>query len=116
MIFGFTEVLLMVQVALAAIAIFLLVDGVQWVRDHIRTVGLSAVLTVGTIGVALMLPSGFAERSEAVWALIGLMAASSAGAGLMIGRDLLNRYSRHIEEVRGLSSPPEVSGWSSMAG
>jgi hypothetical protein len=90
----FAELLVLVQVVIALIALFLLADGVEWVREHIRAIGLSTVLVGGSAASASVVPATLAEGAVTVWTFIGLMMAACAAAGLLITRDLWDWHFR----------------------
>jgi len=90
----FPQTLVLVQVALVLTALFLLADGVEWVRGHIRAIGLCTILVGGSAGIALAIPSRLAEGAVTAWTFIGLMIVASVAAGLLIMRDLWEWHSR----------------------
>jgi hypothetical protein len=65
-------ILLIFQTALAAIALFVLVDGPEWVRSRIRLIALWTVLIGGIVALSLAVPWALTERGVTAWALVGL--------------------------------------------
>jgi hypothetical protein len=95
---------LVAQTALAGIALFVLVDGPEWVRSHIRAIALWTVLIGGIVGLALTIPWALTE-----WAVtfVGLMGAACLCAVFIIARDFWKRHSHRIMRPRFLSDPAE---------
>jgi hypothetical protein len=54
-------ILLVAQTALAGIALFVLVDGPEWVRSHIRLIALWTALIGGIVDLALTIPGALTE-------------------------------------------------------
>jgi hypothetical protein len=87
-------ILLVLQTALAAIALFVLVDGPEWVRDHIRLIALWTVLIGGIVGLALTIPWALTEWAVTAWSFVGLTGAACMCPVFVVGRDFWKRAIR----------------------
>jgi GYF domain 2 len=99
-------ILLILQTALAGIALFVLVDGPEWVRSHIRAIALWAVLIGGIVGLTLAIPWALTEWAGTAWSFVGLTGAVCLCPVLVMGRDFWKRYSHRIRQ-RYLSDAAE---------
>jgi hypothetical protein len=99
-------ILLVLQTAVAGIALFVLLDGVEWVCEHIRVIALSTVLIGGIVGIALTIPSTLAGGTFIAWGFIGLMAAACLSAVFIIARDFW-KHPRRTIRPRYLSDQAE---------
>jgi GYF domain 2 len=99
-------ILLVLQTALAAIALFVLVDGPDWVRSHVRRIALWVVLIGGIVGLAFTTPWALTEVAVTTWGLVGLTGAASLCAGSIIGHDFWEWHS-HCIRPRYLSDAAE---------
>jgi len=87
-------ILLVSQIALAGIALFVLVDGLEWVRAHIRVIAPWTLLVGGIAGLTLTIPWALAEGGVTAWGLVGLTGAACLCVGFIVARDLWKRHSR----------------------
>ena len=101
-------ILLITQTALAAIALFVLVDGLEWVREHIRIIALWTVLIGGIVGLALTIPWALTEWAVTAWGFVGLTGAACLCAVFIIARDFWKRHGRRMMRPRFLTDPPEI--------
>jgi GYF domain 2 len=100
-------ILLILQTALAAIALFMLVDGPEWVRSRIRLIALWTVLIGGIVALSLAVPWALTERGVTAWALVGLPGAACLSTGFITARDLWKRHALPIMQRHYRSSPAE---------
>jgi uncharacterized protein DUF4339 len=100
-------ILLITQTALSAIALFVLLDGPEWVRSHIRAIGLWTVLIGGIVGLALTIPWALTEWAVTAWGFVGLTGAACLCAVFIIARDFWKRHGRRMMRPRFLTDPPE---------
>src|SRR5438874_1519297 len=69
-------ILLIVQTVLAGISLFVLVDGAEWVRHHIRVIALWTVLIAGIVVMMLASRWPLANWAYGAFALVGVMGAA----------------------------------------
>jgi GYF domain 2 len=100
-------ILLVAQMALAAIALFVLVDGPEWVRSHIRAIALWTVLIGGIVGLTLTIPWALTERAVTAWGFVGITSAVCLSAGCIMARDLWKRHALPIMQRCYPSSPAD---------
>jgi len=103
-------ILLTVQTALAVVALFVLVDGPEWVRRHIRDIAFWTVLIGCIVVFSLTVLWALTERAVTAWALVGLPGAACLSAGFITARDLWKRHVLPIVQ-RYYSSSPVEDGW-----
>jgi hypothetical protein len=89
-------ILLISQTALGAIALFVLVDGPEWVRSHIRATALWTVLVGGVGGLTLTIPWVLTEWAITAWGFVGLTGAACLCPVFVVGRDFWKRHSHRI--------------------
>jgi hypothetical protein len=100
-------ILLITQTALAAVALFVLSDGPERVREHIRVIAPWTVLIGCIVGVTLTVPWAMTEWAVTAWGLVGLMGAACLCALCFIGRDFWKWHSRRTMRGRYLSDRAE---------
>ena len=93
-------ILLVVQVALGGIALFVLVDGPELVREHIRVIALWTLLVGGIAGLSLTIPWALTEGAVTAWGFVGLTGAACLCAVFIIARDFWKRHSRRTTRPR----------------
>jgi len=62
---------LVAQIALAGIALFVLVDGPEWVREHIHVIAPWTLLVGGIAGLTLTIPWALTEGAVTAWGFVG---------------------------------------------
>jgi hypothetical protein len=98
-------ILLVAQTALAGIALFVLVDGPEWVRDHIRAIALWTILIGGIFGLTWTIPWALTEWAVTAWGFVGLTGAACLCPMFIIARR--KRHSRRTMPPRVLSNRVE---------
>jgi uncharacterized protein DUF4339 len=99
--------LLTVQMALTGVVLFVLVDGPEWVRDHLRVIALWTVLIAGIVGMTLTSQWAFASWGYGVFGLVAVVGAACLCASFIIARDFWRWYSPGRTRVRYLSNRAE---------
>lgn len=100
-------ILMIFQTALGAIALFVLVDGPEWVRSHVRHIARWVVLIGAIVGLAVTIRWALTEWAVTAWGFVGLTGAAHLCAGSIIGRDFWERHSSSTLQARYLSDGAE---------
>jgi hypothetical protein len=100
-------ILLIAQMVLAAIALFVLLDGVQWVLKHVRLVAICTVLIAGSVAIALTIPWGLTERTVTAWGFTGIMGAACAATVSVVARHVWKKRFRTTMRTPYLSERAE---------
>jgi hypothetical protein len=100
-------ILLMVQMTLASIALFVLVDGPEWVRDHIRGIALWTMLIGGIVCTTLTSRWVVTDQGYGAFGILGLVGAAWLFVSFISARDFWKWYSSRRTRVRYLSNRAE---------